>query len=140
MNFLPARWNGERLETPLGSLELAEDTRGRVAAVDGPLIMGFRPDHPWLGEKGLCFEAVAEVVEWLGSDLFVHFDVAREGFPALALPEDLDGGGRRALVARIEPEAGVKAGDTLRLFLDPEQVRVFDAGSGENLTRHDGEA
>jgi len=142
MNFLPARRDGARLELPLGSLELPPESR--LAA--GPLIAGFRPDHLYLAGReepaGLCFEVMAEVVEWLGTDLFVYFDVARQGFPAVALPEDLDSDGRRSLVARLDPGSGVKEGDTLRLCLDPARVQVFDAVSGENLTltQRDGEA
>jgi multiple sugar transport system ATP-binding protein len=145
MNFLPARWTGGRLELPIGSLELSEGMRGRVATAEGPLIAGFRPDHlRAVGDAepaGLCFEAQAEVVEWLGADLFVYFDVALEGFEAMALPEDLEittsDRDRQSLVARIDPAAGLKHGDTVPLRLDPEHVQVFDARTGGNLTLAD---
>lgn len=93
-NALPARWNWECLELLLGTLELAADARERVLTMDGPLIAVFRPDHLYLGgsEKpaGLCFEVVADAVEWPGADLFVYFDVAPEGFPVMALPVSID--------------------------------------------------
>ena len=133
MNFLPARLAGGRLELPVGSLALPERLRG--AAV-GPLVAGFRPDDLRLaadGETaGLCFDARAEIVEWLGADLFVYFDVALDGFGPPDLPADLDiqtgDATRRSLVARIDPDAGVKTGDRFRLCLDPQRLHLFAGG------------
>jgi multiple sugar transport system ATP-binding protein len=141
MNFLPARRAEGRLETPLGSLdEPAELRRGGGDS----LIAGFRPDHLALldgddrPEQGFTFETRAEVVEWLGGDLFVYFDVDLEGFAELSLPEDLDietgGEARHSLVARIDPAAEIREGDRLRLGLDPGRVQLFDGRSGGNLT------
>jgi multiple sugar transport system ATP-binding protein len=140
MNFLPGRYRDGRLHLPLGVLELAGPLRRPVQAA-GEVIAGFRPEHMRLAgsapEAGLCFEVRAEVVEWLGADLYVYFDVALQGFAAAALPEDLeiDSGqqDRLSLVARIDPTAGVQAGDALRLCLASSQVQLFDAVSGANL-------
>ncbi len=143
MNFLPARWCEGRLELPIGALELAGGRRERVQAGKGALVAGFRPEHVQLVSddehinQGLVFEAQVEVVEWLGADLFVYFDVAIEGFAAVALPQDMEIGtgtaGRQSLVARIDPNYGVKEGDTVRLCLDAEKLLIFDAASGANL-------
>ena len=145
MNFLPARWIAGRLELPIGTLAFPEGRHGYASAIsDKPLIAGIRPEH--LRADGntneapgcLYLDVQAEVVEWLGSDLFVYFDVALEGFEDLELPEDLDletvSAVRRSLVARIDPTTGVSEGGTLRLQLDPLDIHVFDANSGENLT------
>jgi multiple sugar transport system ATP-binding protein len=143
MNFLPARWREGRLELPIGALAAAPGWCEQVQAVEGALVAGFRPEHVQLVsddehiDRGLVFEVQVDVVEWLGADLFVYFDVALAGFTALALPEDLDIGavsaGRQSLVARIDPACGVKEGDTVRLHLAPEKLQVFAAASGENL-------
>jgi multiple sugar transport system ATP-binding protein len=141
MNFLPARCQGARLELPLGALVLPAGRHRLLQGADGPLIAGFRPDQLRVTgddtRDGLVFEARAEVVEWLGADLFVYFDVAFEDFGELDLPADLDigsgDGGRQTLIARIDPGAGLQVGDTLRLCLDPACVQVFDGASGENL-------
>jgi len=144
MNFLPARWTAGHLELPFGSLALAQDGRGPAAAAGDSLIAGIRPEHLHLRRDdddqgaGLAFEARVEVVEWLGADLFVYFDVALEGFAALNLPADLDitsgEAARRTLVARVDPDVGLETGDTIRLCLDPDRVQLFDARSGANLT------
>jgi multiple sugar transport system ATP-binding protein len=142
MNFLPARRAAGHLELPVG--RLAPVRGGDAAGPAGPLIAGFRPEHLQRVRDddgqgaGLVFEARVEVIEWLGADLFVYFDVALGGFEALDLPADLEiasgGKGRRSLVARVDPGASLKAGDTIRLRLDPEHVQLFDARSGANLT------
>ncbi len=154
MNFLPARVDGSRcrLELPIGVLPLPEDLARRLAAVDGPLVAGFRPDHlaPADGAAhgaaadGLVFEAPVDVIEWLGADAFVYFDVALEGFGEVDLPADLgldtgrgDGGstaGRQSLVARLDPGVRLAEGDSARLLLQARYVQVFHLRSGENLT------
>ena len=79
-----------------------------------------------------------EVVEWLGADLFVHFDVRAEGGRRLAALQqelDLDGGhdGVLRLVARLGAESAAAAGETLALAIDPEGLLLFDGESGERL-------
>jgi multiple sugar transport system ATP-binding protein len=150
MNFLPARWAEGVLVLPIGSLAFSEDIRLCAGTGRDHLIAGFRPEHLRAistAEKdsaGMEFVVQAEVVEWLGADLFVYFDVALKGFEGVELPEDpgFETGteNHHTLVARIDPAIGLKEGDTVRLQLDPEHIQVFDASSGENitLTRHDG--
>jgi len=143
MNFLPARSRDGALELPVGTLELSGELRDRVAATEGTLVAGFRADHLQAvsdeAPDGLCFEARAEVVEWLGTDTYIYVDVALADFAAPILPDDLDirhgDVRRRTLVARVDPrdDARVKEGETLRLRLDPRHVLVFDAATGRNL-------
>jgi multiple sugar transport system ATP-binding protein len=144
MNFLPARRAAGRLELPPGALALAQFGRGAAAVAEGPLIAGFRPEHLHLLRDddvpgaGLVFEAQVEVVEWLGADLFIYVDVALDGFAAMSLPEDLDitsgTAAHRSLVARVDPGASLRQGDTVRLRLDADCVQLFDARNGVNLT------
>ena len=144
MNFLPTRWAGGRLELPVGSFELPPEARAHVETSEGPLIAGFRPEHLNAVKfqdpkaRGPCFEAQVELIEWLGADLFVYFNVALEGFEEMNLPEDLDietpNPAHRSLVVRIDPGAGLREGDTLRLHIDPKRAQIFDASSGRNLT------
>lgn len=141
MNFLPARLESGRLELPIGSIELSDDQRERLGAAERRLIAGFRPEHLHAGandEPHLSFEAQAEVVEWLGADVLVYFDVALRGFEEVELPEDLGleggDGDSRSLIARVDPSANLQEGDSFELGLDARYVHVFDAETGENLT------
>ena len=77
-----------------------------------------------------------EVIEWLGADLYVYFDVALQGFEDLPLSRELgieSGHGRISLVARIDPIEGLREGDRLRLGLARDRLLLFDAVKGENL-------
>jgi multiple sugar transport system ATP-binding protein len=138
MNFLPARVSRGALELPLGSCRLPDGVAESVQATPGSLVAGFRPEHLRLaeGRDGLCFEARAEVVEWLGSDLYVYFDVALADFAPFGLAGENGAGARnsRTLVARIDPAAGLKTGDRITLCVDVARVHLFDAGSGINLS------
>jgi multiple sugar transport system ATP-binding protein len=140
MNFLPARWNGDWLELPIGSLRVPAEKAARLSAVEGPLVAGFRAEHLAHGstaEADLHFQVAAEVVEWLGSDLFVYSHVSAPDFEPLDLPEELALRGTdsksQPLVARIEPSVGIADGDRPTLSLDARHVHLFDAASHRNL-------
>jgi multiple sugar transport system ATP-binding protein len=149
MNFLPARRREGRIELPVGAFDLPEGQLGdRLGAADA-LIAGFRADHLERADEGnktdaaLTFEVEIDVVEWLGADLFVYFDVPPKDFGEMSLPRDLniEAGeqGRRSpaprVVARIDPSTKVGAGDRLRLRLEPARIQLFDGRDGANLTR-----
>jgi multiple sugar transport system ATP-binding protein len=143
MNFLPARRAQHCLELPVGELELPHDRFRLPQDEAAALVAGFRPEHLQLlagdaeGREGLVFEVRAEVVEWLGAELYVYFDVSLEGFAAMPLPEELGSesadAARQLHVARVDPASGVVQGDKVRLRLAPECLQLFDAGSGANL-------
>ena len=61
------------------------------------------PDH-------LCFDAVIEVVEQLGSEILLDMNV-----------------GEGAMVASVEPTVRVKVRDKLRVAMRPSRLHVFDA-------------
>ena len=143
MNFLPGRRAAGKLQLPIGTLALAPHAGGAGDTEEGGVIAGFRPEHLQLHRDGddrgagLSFEAQVDVVEWLGADLFIYFDVALGGFDAMRLPEDLDithgDAAQRSLVARVDPGASLREGDAVRLRLDADRVQLFDARSGECL-------
>ncbi|MEE4146238.1 MAG: sn-glycerol-3-phosphate ABC transporter ATP-binding protein UgpC [Halieaceae bacterium] len=143
MNFLPGRWSEGRLQLPLGAIELPPEQVGPSLPTDNPLVVGFRPEHlrPASGEGSntgaLDFTARIEVLEWMGAELFVYFDVEWSGYTGFILPQELETDskdtGRRVMVARIDPACGLKEGDTLHLRLAAAHLQVFDAASGANL-------
>jgi len=145
MNFLPARRAGHSLELPVGKLDLPHDRFRLPQDTATALVAGFRPEHLQLpgadteDGQGLVFEVRVEVVEWLGAELYLYFDVTLEGFAAMPLPEELGSESadtaRQLHVARVAPGCGVQQGDTVRLRLAPDCLQLFDAGSGANLGR-----
>src|SRR3954453_23286363 len=83
MNFLPGRLEGETIRLPFGEVPLPGHLRGRMKAQAGAqdVIVGIRPEHfedaRVAGEAmtGLRFQAKVQVVESMGSELYVYFDV-----------------------------------------------------------------
>ncbi|WP_370323910.1 ABC transporter ATP-binding protein [Euzebya sp.] len=145
MNFLPAEPAGEgKVETALGTMDLPEDLRDPVASASGTLIVGFRPEHvehasQVEGDRGMAFSATVDVVEWLGSELYIHFQTEgqmtselRELAEELEL-EDMGDEEGMTVVARLDAAAEVEEGDRTDLVLDTSKVLVFDADTGENL-------
>jgi multiple sugar transport system ATP-binding protein len=125
MNFLPAALDGNRLRLPMVDFDLPADTREALGDASGDLVAGIRPEHfedagllEAESSGGCTFRATVDVVEWMGSELYAYFEV--EG---------------HQLVARLDADSGAREGEALRIWLDPHQVRLFDARTGEHLTR-----
>ncbi|MFZ0788335.1 MAG: TOBE domain-containing protein, partial [Chromatiaceae bacterium] len=106
----------------------------------GTCVAGIRPEHlreP--GEDGEgAFRVRAESAEWLGADLYLHFEVpAGTGEPIAALQRELPPesirDGRLRLTARLGGERQVTSGETLDLALDPAGLVLFDGDSGRRI-------
>ncbi|MBI3129352.1 MAG: sn-glycerol-3-phosphate ABC transporter ATP-binding protein UgpC [Candidatus Tectomicrobia bacterium] len=126
MNFLPVRvapegggdglWlegKGFRLPAPPGR-------EARLAALRGKdLTLGVRPEDLLLrpaGPEGNVLRATIEIVEAVGSDIFLDLNLAGQTF-----------------TARVEATADVKAGQEVILHPNPGRVHLFDPESGKNL-------
>ena len=79
--------------------------------------MGIRPEDVRVANgsdpAGLCFDAVVEVVEKLGSEILLDVQV-----------------GDQTMVAAVEPTVRTKHGDKLRFALQPDRLHFFDTTSG----------
>ncbi|AEG01737.1 ABC transporter ATP-binding protein [Methylomonas methanica] len=137
MNLLPAQISGSRLILPMGETSVTPSS----PLADTQLIAGFRPEHlrhvetANTGAADLVFEATAEVVEWLGAELFVHFDThcpparLKTEWPA-ELSSKIDGDGRLPCVARLDPAVSIKKGDRLLFALETGKIQLFDRQTG----------
>ena len=121
MNFLAAHLHtpGETtvVQDPvLGKTALPFDSSGLDA--DTPLSLGIRPEHVALkaaqGNAGLA----VTVVEYLGSETYVHLDTGQE----------------EPLICRCDVHAGWRVGDRVELQLDLANAHLFDA-NGAALKR-----
>jgi multiple sugar transport system ATP-binding protein len=147
MNFFPAELRDGKVELPMGSYAAPEEVNG----VSGSVIAGIRPEHfedvSLVGgsqrDEGVAFRAHVIRLEWLGAELFAHFEVpknretsASSGLQAVA--DELREIGVREehealTIARIDPASEIAEGDEAELWLDTTRVHYFDADSGENL-------
>ena len=152
MNFLPGTLEEGRLRTGLGDMPLSDAQRQAIesAAAARDVIVGVRPEHfadaslvpADLLQKGLRFNATIDVIESLGSDMFVYFtqqlgqaanvteleELARDSGRADA------GGTTETVVARLDPASLLTEGENARLWIDGRKLHVFDPASGRNLT------
>src|SRR5688572_17802112 len=137
MNFVPGEIRDGRLVLPMA--EVAPP--GKVP--DGPVIAGIRPeqfeDAALVDAKGSVFEVKVDVLEWLGADLYVHFQVECAAERLRGLPDELErkaaAANRITMVARVDPSSKAAENQRLRLWLDARELQLFDPESGEKLAR-----
>jgi ABC-type sugar transport system ATPase subunit len=121
MNLLPGRIDASRgkPEAVFGSgarLLLAD--ADREAHADQPVTIGLRPEQLHWAAPGAeaMLEGTARVVEPLGSDTLVVFDVAG-----------------CELQARLPPRVVRRAGDPVRVAIAPEAIHLFDAATERRM-------
>lgn len=108
MNFLKAEVRGARISGPGFSLPLPP---GVPTLPDGTEVMfGVRPEHLHVGSAGAGeMRARVEVIEPLGAESYVHFDVSGVSF-----------------TARLSPDTPVKLGEEVHLGVDLAHCHLFD--------------
>jgi len=146
MNLVNTSVGGDSIGLGGFTIPLDRERRPRFAR-EGRAIVGIRPEafeDAAFAPSGLPqIEVRVEVVEELGSDAYVFFEV--DSKPVVveeALDTDDEQEGRllaerdRALfAARVDPRTAAKPGETIRLAVDPSRLYFF-AESGESLLSH----
>src|SRR5919109_887176 len=156
MNFLPGRLEGDIIKSPFGDAPLPEKLKSRLQREPGQgardVIIGCRPEHfedaHVEGElpDRLRFRTKVDVVESMGSELYVYFDVesgqattAHAELAELAADagmEDLPrhGDGAQQVVSRLSADSNAAPGGEVELSLDTSQIKLFDSGTGRSMT------
>jgi multiple sugar transport system ATP-binding protein len=152
MNFLPGRMDGDSVRTPLGDAALPDSIVARLDGVrhGADVIVGLRPEHfedaRVEGDGGpdrVRFRVKADVVESMGSEKYVYFDVKAEELHTAQLDElaadagleELPShGGGQQVVARVSADSDVEAGGEIELSLETTQLKLFDR-EGHSLLR-----
>jgi len=150
MNFMPGTVEEGMLRTPLGDLPLSGQLRQELERSGAPrdLIVGIRPENfedaslvsADARPHGVTFRATIDVMESMGSDVFVHFAKDLEqGVDSAELRELARDSGRAnteggdEVVARLDAATRVREGDDVELWADVRSMHVFDPASGKNL-------
>jgi len=150
MNFLPGRLEGESVKVAIGDIPLPNHLRSRLQGrgARGDVIVGIRPEHfedahiAGEGLKGVRFRAKVEVVESMGSELYVYFDLAggaqSDQLNELARDAQLEDlpkhGSATTVVARLDAASKATKGQEIELMLETDEIKLFDPQSGESLT------
>jgi ABC-type sugar transport system ATPase subunit len=120
MNLVPGRIEAEEGEPAVvfgGGARLALPPAVNTAQPGRPVVIGMRPEQlHWTPGADAMLEGTARVVEPLGSDTLVVFDVAG-----------------CELQARLPPRVVRNAGDPVRVAIAPESIHLFDAATGRRL-------
>jgi multiple sugar transport system ATP-binding protein len=154
MNFLPARLEGDLVKSSFGDAPLPEKLRSRLQREPGQgardVILGVRPEHfeDAVVEGSdhadrMRFGTKIDVVESMGSELYVYFNIKGEidsaelsELAADAGMEDLPshGEGEQQVVARLSAESRATPGSEVELSIDTSQMKLLDAKSGRSMT------
>jgi multiple sugar transport system ATP-binding protein len=160
MNFLSGTLEDGKLRTSLGDFTLSDRLRREVEAqgTGRQVIVGVRPENfedaalvpAGNRPNGITFHATIDVLESLGSDVYVYFTRGREGGVNAAELEELAqdagrgdiGGAGDTIVARIDAATKIREGNDAELWVDGRSMHVFDPATGRNLSlavRSDGD-
>ncbi|HEY2076455.1 MAG TPA: sn-glycerol-3-phosphate ABC transporter ATP-binding protein UgpC [Streptosporangiaceae bacterium] len=158
MNFMAGTLTDGSLHTAIGSLPLTPALRQALerANVGRDVIVGIRPENfqdaalvqPDSRDKGIVFRTTIDVVESMGSDVYVYF-TQQSGLTAqVDQLADLaaDSGkadtaaAEESVTARLDASTRVREGDNAELWADVRAMHVFDPESGRNLTLEAGPA
>jgi multiple sugar transport system ATP-binding protein len=141
MNLLEATVSGTTVR--IGELDIALDAPQLRAYEGRRVAVGTRPEHLKVGGGGLRGKVL--LAEALGSELLVHVDV-----PATAVTthdvveaaiEDEDSaaflqreGSRATVVARLDPSAIARPGETIELVPETSRLHFFDLETARRIT------
>lgn len=92
-------------------------------------------------ERGVTFKARIDLVESLGAEEYVYFEVEGTQVESEELSElaadsgttELPTSGEGQVVARLDPESSVRRGQEVDLWVDTTKLHFFHPEGGRNL-------
>jgi len=152
MNFMAGTLEEGVLRTSLGEFRLGDRMRREVerSGTGREVIVGLRPENfedvalvsPDNRPHGITLHATIDVLESLGSDVFVYF--TRElghGVNSAELEELArdsgrtdSGAGGETIVARLDAATRIAEGQDTELWVDGRAIHIFDPATGRNLS------
>jgi multiple sugar transport system ATP-binding protein len=157
MNFLSGTLEEDKVRTILGDFPLTDRMRRAIAQAnaDRQVIIGVRPENfedatlvsADTRGSGLTFQASIDVLESMGSDVYVYLTRGAETGVNAAELEELardsgradTGGSGDTIVARLDAATRIREGGDAELWVDARAIHVFDPASGRNLSLGDGD-
>jgi multiple sugar transport system ATP-binding protein len=142
MNFFSGRISGGTVQLPFAKVPVPEGVQDT-----SDVVVGIRPEDfedarfaPDNHAHGVEFEAPIELVESMGSEIYVYFsfqggEVSSDELAELARDSGIAETPSGGAGARLNPESDVQPGQTARLWFDAAKLHLFDAADGANLRR-----
>jgi multiple sugar transport system ATP-binding protein len=153
MNFFPGTLEEGNLHTSFGAVPLTPQLRQVLTRANAgrDVIVGLRPENfedaalvgPAEREHGITFRTTVDVVESMGSDVYVYFaqgqDNALQVDQLAELAADSGqadtGGSGDTVTARLDSATQVREGQEAELWVDTRAMHVFDPQTGKNYTK-----
>ena len=152
MNFMAGKLEEGKLRTVIGDLSLTPQLKQSLEHSNAgrDVIVGIRPENfedaslvqPDVRGHGITFRATIDVVESMGSDVFVYF--TQDGGLSKNVDQLADlasdsgssdiGASDETVTARLDPVTRIKEGDNAELWADIRTMHIFDPDSGKNLS------
>jgi multiple sugar transport system ATP-binding protein len=119
MNFFPVKLRGDAIVLSEGGLQVHLDAASHARlSKNGKAVLGVRPEHFVVArDSAEGVPVTVKLVEPLGSDTLIHFDLADA-----------------SAIARVDPELRPKVGDHLSLRPQAGKTHLFDSQSGQVLS------
>jgi multiple sugar transport system ATP-binding protein len=151
MNFMGATLEEGVLRTRIGDLPVSPALRQELehANVGRSVIVGLRPEEfedaaivpADVRQFGVTFNVTVEVLESVGSDVFIYFpqdsDLSEHSDQLADLAVDSGqadtAAGEEMVTARLDAATTVREGQQAELWADLRKMHVFDPESGRNL-------
>jgi multiple sugar transport system ATP-binding protein len=145
MNFFSGTMSNGKVKLPFAEVAAPEGVSHA-----GEVIVGIRPEDfedarfaPSDHSAGMEFTAPIEVVESMGSEIYVYFafeggEVSSAELAELARDSgvaETPSGGAGLAVARLNPESDVSQGERAKLWFDGAKLHLFDPHDGSSLRR-----
>jgi multiple sugar transport system ATP-binding protein len=151
MNFMAGTLEEGGVTTSIGRLPLSPQLRQALESGNSgrQVIVGIRPEDIEDASlvqaadqaKGVKFRATIDVVESMGSDVFIYFTqesgltTKTDQLADLAADSgSAELGSAETVTARLDPTTQIKEGDSAELWADVSSMHIFDPDNGENLT------
>jgi multiple sugar transport system ATP-binding protein len=152
MNFLPGTVENGVLRTSLGDFPITDRLRRELEGSDTgrDVIVGIRPENfedaalvpAEARGHGITFRATIDVLESMGSDVFVYFSTERGTQISTAELDELaadsgsadTGASAETITARLDAASRVREAAVAELWADGDAIHVFDPATGRNLS------
>ena len=152
MNFMPGGVEEGKLRTSLGDFPLTDELRREleVANTARDVIVGIRPENfedaalvpAETKARGITFKTTIDVLESIGSDVYVYFARGHDTQVNAAELDELaaDSGATDAgadldtMTARLDVATKIREGADAELWADGAAIHVFDPATGRNLS------
>ena len=152
MNFMAGTLEESMLRTSLGEFRLSDRLRREVESSGSgrEVIVGLRPENfedaalvsADNRPHGITFRTSIDVLESLGSDVFVYFTrELGQGVNSAELQELAADAGRadsgasgETIVARLDAATHIAEGHDAELWVDARKMHIFDPATGRNLS------